>query len=681
MHGDRALHGDTPVRTLLAALAALCIAGTGEAKVLITYDITSGSGPNISHEEVRALTSALDGLGLKSGTDYVVAHPRSVRTEFARIGRMTWNFGTAAAYAESFDAVIHCGFNGRQNTVYTSYRPDSLTHSATVAGTAASHGRGLPTVPQLFIFGTEAVTNQGDGTACTTGVSALQTGGEGTGNHEAEGSLYKVGSPGRWFDATIGKRGLRNATSPAGGWRPLIGSGWNSVMSYYEVNNLMPADADSMGMFAFPDTAVLWERPNAHVTGASSNVFMASGNGAGATYSDSLSGLPGWRIEIDWPVLYCALARLDSLAGGNVLKGRSRSLGFVVEGGGTRSDRRHNGGVFAADTTVLRATADSVRALGFPLTIATDPESLAVNAGDIAIWKAFGDVRFAPWVRVGMDTTAALLGNASVSRVVDPFGRYRMRAAVGPGTADSSVYALVLASRNALRSLVGSRYFSNAVVPFADDWSPKQMRLRSALPGVDSLMYALRLAGVSTLVINQQTRDTDPAYLAANPKGFGRLKQQVLPIRIGAVSGDRIALLGFASRPVYGQRFKGIQSDSVDRLCDPGPCPGPVTSWYTENAFWNGMHRDFTSHAAFLPYNLGGSDEGVILATEDKLYGMQGPASVCVINAQSLAGENLVNPTRPGWYVLKHIVNATRAANAFAGRTVLRIAHLDEVQP
>ena len=98
----------------LAALAlALCLAVPSYAKVLVvtspnTFDPVTDVGSFIATEERYShVASTLSSLGI----DYDVISCRSLnaKTEFFRTGTVVYDFGTPAARAVSYSAIIQIG--------------------------------------------------------------------------------------------------------------------------------------------------------------------------------------------------------------------------------------------------------------------------------------------------------------------------------------------------------------------------------------------------------------------------------------------------------------------------------------------------------------------------------------------------------------------------------------------
>lgn len=677
----------------LLLLLALCVPVASQARGLVVVE-----RPNYlaAYNEDRAVAQQVDPLlrVLNSyGSNYTVLPATSVTTEMARTGLVykkrtangTWGFDAASA-TEQFSWVIHVAFNGTTSARVTTYRPDSLTVFPK-----------LPTVPQLMLpdpyiyAGTGAFMD--NAATCSTWVSIYQPSGGGSGNHEGEGTMWVPGTTWRMFDTIFGNSMVLKSGSPNGGIRPLLCVGANAVMTNLELTGNMPLDVDSLN-YAVTDTVKVWEKLNLHKAGAAriifADVFGVVGQDSTQAANASTEYAYDTQRTVNYPALMVALAHLDSLTGGDVLGSKKvQQWGAVVTGGGTTSDRRHPGGLFRADTSIAKTSGDSTATTGVKLTVAADPESLAVNAGDIAMWKRFGQVRFTPWVRVGLDTLAlGANGKASYARPVDVWGRYRNRAIYGDSLyhyvagSDTSVFTLYSAARAALSALVGSGSMSRTIVAPDLDWTPYQVRANQNAGLIDSLAWVAAKLGCPTFIVTSYGRDNDPSYLA-NPNGWN-VRQGTYTVRAASQRGDKVTFLATAGLTIQGSRtggrtdglsFLSYQGDSLPPLCSPGPCPSPSVSVCHENKFWNGFF------GPAVDFNATNGVNNFDTVYDNYNRGPHGPAKVIVLPAQSFGGQCTCGPNRWGFFVLKHLMGATNAINYMAGRTVIANAWPEDIQP
>ena len=687
------------MRRLAAALAALSLCASASfAKVLVVYDVgtvaqyTSGADPTLEPKvQARAVQNVLD----RFGSDYKVLPGSIVTTEFCRTGLVYYRRVGVYGYdlsgpSEQFDAVVHLAWNGGLSSSFSGYNPDSLTLN------------GTSTVPQLFIMADQGSNESGVGGNWDNGVGRItwvntvgyQQAGGGSGNHEGEGSVYSTDKQWNWFDNIYGATILRKASKPSQGMRVILGSGANRTMTHMEPNGLMEPWADSTSIQSLPDSMKVWELQAK--TGSGVRITFATIGGLMPTDSLSSAGLgiadvPG---GINYPVLMCALAHLDSLASGNVF-GRAKVLRYatVIYGGGTTSGRRNAGGLFIGDSTAAGVTADSLRSLGIPYTVAADPESLDTGgAWQKSIFARLGSVRYAPYVRVGMDTSVVATSVVgSRARPVDPFGRFRNRVAFSTDTASTnpSTYSQLLGAKNILAR--NGLQLSGVVVPFADDWSPYQVRGSQNLSQMDSVCFALRKAGFIGVISNSQGRDSDPGYLTTNPVGWGSRERQHTIMTTG-LSGVRFKVLMHSGEVSTGstQFFSGTAQDSVAPLCVPA-CPGPNVSVSQQNRFWRGFfaNQDGERDYQFDSYDGFGATD-IWTPSKQRLYA-QSRASILWIPAQHLGGTLLelgfataqsgTVPTRVGWWTIKHVANVARTVNFLAGRTLIVASYPEDIEP
>lgn len=687
-------------RLALLTLALLgALAPIAQAKILIVeerttiYSSNSFTPGQVNKRVGQAVQAVLSRYGRKLGTDYVYVSGAAVTTEMARTGilykRLSGSTFDASSPLDTFSAVVHVGFNGSGTTAFSWYRPDSLTLTAAA-----------PTVPQLFLIDGPGAADNADfsvtnSTTDSTWIDKFAAAGGGSvgGFHEGEGSMWSSMGDGRCFGTNFGINIVLKTGEPTGGMRVLLNYNANAVFTNLELTGNMPTFPDSVGT-ALDDTCVVYEKLNKHKSGAARITIASVGE---YFYADSAQIAAGAGVNsaydfqgINWVALNVALAHLDSLTSGDVLGPNQQSFGVVLTGAGTRSDRRHPGGIFAADTTILGYSCDSLRACGARVVFATDPESLAVNAGDIAILKRAAG-RFAPWVRVGLDSTVAGLGNASTSRPVDVFGRYRNRAIFGdslrhavPG-ADTSVTALWWAARTNLAALVGESSLSNSLIAPDGDWTPFQIRRNQNAGLIDSLFWMANRVGAPVLVFDSYGQDMLPTYLT-NPKGWP-LTQGAYAIGAASARGVRIKALAYSGFTPRGSRvgsrtdglsFMGYMADTLPPLCNPGGCPSPSPTAAAQNHFWNafyGPSRDL----AFDPYD-DNSAETALYDNYPFLYKRQ-RASILMLPVQSLGGQSVTAPNRWGFFTIRHIVDAAKLINAAAGRTVISNEFVENVNP
>lgn len=676
------------LRIASALLMTAALASPALSRGLVVCDYTNSAGTfsadverRVDLRALRAVCAFLD----KYKADYKVLPPSAVLTEFARTGVVYYQRSGTYGYvttgpSETFSWVIHVGFNGSKTTYWTTYRPESLTVFAK-----------LPTVPQLFITASNNASYT-QSTSDSTGVAEYIDAGGGSGNHEGEGTCWAPGRTERFFDTIFGGAFRLNPAIVNGGIRSLLCAGANATMTNLELTGNMPTNPDSLNA-AVSDTVKVFEKLNLHKSGAARIVFASV---VGNAYQDSVLSIAGTEynteyIGVNWPVLGFAFAHLDSLTGGDVL-GNKRPLQWsaVVSHVGGTSDRRHAGGMFAADSSIRTASADSVASTGVKLTLAADPESLAVNPSIAVAWKRAGQVRFSPHVRVGLDSTVAGNGSATYARPVDVWGRYRNRAVYGGAdslrtiaNADTSIYQQLLRAKANLASVVGSGYLSRALIPPDGDWSPYQLRRGQNFLLADSIAWLAAKWG-GPIIQTGYGRDNDPNYVT-NPKGFLR-KQGKASVQAASLRGERPVFLSFAYQPIRGSRvgsktdglsFLGPLADSLPPVCDPGPCGGPNAAVIQENLFWHGFFGP-DKDASFFAYD-GFSDNDFVYGVP-RLYDF-GPASVVMLPEQAFGGQCSCGPNRWGFFVIKHLMAATQLMNYAAGRTIMANAWPEDVRP
>ena len=684
------------------ALALLLLASPVYGRGMIVADIspaaqysTSGLTINkeISTNQLETLTRILD----RFGSDYVIVSPSVAKTEFCRRGKVTYNFGTAGAYADSVNWVIHLAFNGNKTTSFSSYRPESLTVYSSTSRP--------PSVPQLMFLEDSFINENStfaNGATDSTWVDAsgeLAAGG-GSGNHEGEGTSFPGdGGTERWLETGFFPHYVKKSGSPNGGMRVLLSTGANSYFSTMYISGQMTQAPDSVGT-ANTDTMSVWEKLNLHASGdgytAARIIFASFGQVAGPDSTSNLvAGVPNVTGQPNYPAILVALAHLDSLTGGDVFGSKRPGVGFVITHAGGRSDRRHPGGIFAADTSFLAASLDSLSALGARVVVAADPESLTAN-GDIALWGRLAGARFTPFYRKGIDTTVVATSTDATSIApLDIFGRYRNRTFVG-----DSLLHFVAGSDKSIKAQLGyGRYALNTIYPgklsktlVAPDWdiSPYHMRRGQNEHFVDSLWLAVKDARFSTIISSSLGRDSDPRYIAV-PVGWQSREERVR-VRLATDPSDKLTRLNVAVHPVAGStRFFGAAA--TDSTAPLSSAPAPNVAVAHTSRFWDGFFgpSSATRGARWDCYDCAGTDENVYLDTKDRIYA-RNRGSVVALPAQWFGG-GVMNigtaynataqtyPTRPGFYVFKGIANVIKAVNRKAGRTVMTQGFPEDIDP
>lgn len=581
---------------------------------------------------------------------------------------------TGGAAPDTFEAVIHWNFDGYYRSNCLAYQPEDLTLAANA-----------PTVPQLMLYtnraaneGTQAwidnATNNASSNPCSTGVSGPSAGDGGmvprnptTVQTQYVEGFYRPGLHERVLASSYVGAAIRNSTPPAGGIRVLLARGMTALSGVKMVQGVNCAWADSTVVQADPDTMMVWERPMSHVAGAKSIVFAYYMGGSDLPDSTAASYSP---CEGEYFVSALALARLDSLLSGRLIQ-KAPQLALTIDGVASRAGRRHPWGLNAPDSTVLWGTLDSLKALGIPITVGVNVDSTTTYASEVNRWKALPNVRFSPQTRWGLDTTVAGLGNATLARPADPWGRWRQRRAVD-GT-DTCLVNLLRSGRNRLGLLVGFSRLSATALPTDDDWSPV-----NALPA-DSVMYAANLAGYRALRIDGQRPRS--GWPAANPRGYGA----------DAYEQSRQRWLNLLAHNGYnlsgGALQWDVRSDSVAPYVSEYISANSTPISYEQSRWWAGLfqtfywdydYHQFDQLASTVTADMPWVDVNRPMA--DRLYRMK-RGSVVRLGVNDLAGEPNGPPARWGWWAVKSMSNAFSLINRTAGRTVIGWAYPEDIEP
>lgn len=701
------------MKRVIAAIAALLLAASAaEARdVLVTSQrLFNAAGSNnyrtetYRAQEAKHITMVLALLD-KFGVDYAYVPPEAMRTEFARTGTMVWQYGTAGAYTEQFNSVITINFLGKLGSTTPFWHPESLGFSATVTGTAASHGRGVPAVPNLFIAAQTGEagagvwqTNLRDSTGKDSlGISTAGSRDTRTGwtTCQLVTSNRLEGTTTPWWGTGFNAGITPNPTPPAGGWRALVRNSGNTASSlyFYEADGTPGSNTaawlDSMEFTASlnglgTDTVQVFERPMSHITGARPIVVVYP-YGTSSCAGDTV-GSNRYPCEYDIPSVALCIARLDSLTGGGVIK-KPMQAAVVLTGAFARRGPNFlgAGGINPADTSNVWVAIDSTATLrNIKWTIGGNPDSAKTYASEIAQWKKLPNVRWTPWSLRGLSDTTKAGGYGA-----DPWGRYRNRpVAVGPYVAsDTSLSTLLRFNADSLCRVVNGARSYTAVAPF-DDWTPKNTRPfangSGSLP-VDSVLYAVTQAQFSALVYNAQLPFTFNTMM-----GYKVTQQGQYGSRLGSGTPFTISMLGHTGMAIRGSAFQqDMRQDSVLTPGSSNNCNALtgisttnliMSAAYENHRWWYGLTvRKYRDYDFMCPWKFDAWD-GVNTPLEDVLYDLKS-ASIIRVSASDFGSGGHPRPTRPGYWALKSLYNSFQAINQVAGRTVCQFVWPEDLQP
>jgi len=544
----------------------------------------------------------------------------------------------------------------------------------------------------------------GSSPACSTGVYGLSTA-------ETTTFPYVYTSPTlRWRYMTYACGFRLNPTPPAGGSRAVLGG---SLPAFKEEattagNSQFPLSMpsiDQSGVSAGEDTVFVWDRLWAHCAGAQPMTFVSWG-GAGAFIADSLVNAfatPPWelgkRSEVALDLLMFGLAHFDSVAFGQIgrrpIFGNMKSprrIALIVDGALTRNRRQDYPGILEDDTASFYSTLDSLSKYNIPVTFGVNVDSASSFQRDIIKLRGVSNARFTPDVWTGVRSGAS----TDTRRFVDIFGFGRSRAFVGEGsltdTGDSTIYTQLKRARVVCDSLFPGRA-SRFVIPPDDDYSPLNLKRssRSSTGGyslVDSLMYAITLAGFNGVIVNGKYTTSNPARpgAATNVKGWhtkaGRYRN--------AIDNKWLTVLNHTG---YDLRGAMHWSNSISDSVAPYDSSAAGHQQYDRSVMgmWamNGKYDYDTSGnqgTAFpgwyvwrdVKYNFEDYQDPVFGAVAFYAPFIEG--QVWKVFASDFSGEYPA-PARCGWLQIKQLDSWMRAVNLAAGKTIVSWAHPEDIEP
>lgn len=668
------------MRRLVAVTLALVMCGPVSAKTLIVANTAKSTEANFGLGERVARESRLGHITRMLdlfGASYKIIPPAAMKTQWARTGDVTWNFGTSSAYVEHFDAVIHLTAQKKSSgsPEHPGYRPDFLT-----IGGADS----VPRVPQVFMATIDGISALFAGafsgifnttTTCSLGVVANSW--DSKGPHDDEGIFYSGTTAGLMQPAMQIYPALQRSTVEHKGISVLLGYGPGAITSLLEPELVYSAWADSGRYHEAPDTAAVYMIRYTNIAGAKPIIVLS----ASAGIADGAGGLIFDFDEIDPVATMVALAALDSAAGGRVFDNESKlplKVAITVDGLSSRSSKLNSGGIVPSDTSNFYATIDSMAAYRIPVVFGVNLDSVAVYPRDLQYVKDnYPQARFSPQSRAGLDTTSLLDkgGNNRRHRAVDTFGRYRNQSmAYGPAggaSGDTSLYARLVYALALGDSMWGRGRTSRFALPPDDDWSPYNWRgnQADASRGVtqDSILFAYARAGFRGIRINGSWRVARPHLNPTNPRGYV-WRQGRYPT---ADRSTRINLLAHNGNSTFGVLHYPATADSTVPV---SISPSSGEGWMNMHRLWSGLFGTNNGNAV-----------GNGLVVDHNTTGSTSPARIMKFSCQELSGSGVnvsyKESVREGWWPIKAVANHIAIMNRAAGRTIMQVAYPEDIQP
>ena len=585
----------------------------------------------------------------------------------------------------------------------------------------------MPSVPQLFIAPPAGESQFNPPSAsCSTGFNNetydpdLQGPGYATTRFKVEGTPYVWGAPNgiatsvpQWRGAVGGtaESTFTGATPLSGGYRIIIGGhasayekmdtktgtagcvdrdslvGPYNWMSYAyskigaRYNTYFPTPDSAYGMKfsvnyneskAYTPWGTSPYAPIAYCDPGTTTMLDVGGN------AFTVTG-PQHRVRISPELVFASLAWLDSLTGHDVLgvrpKGQIR-LAVQIDGGWERNNWRvpSSGGIDPVDTTgVLQASIDSLKALGIPIAVMVNCDSLNQYPNDKSWWA-----RNPNFVYEVYDAISTASAPAS-------YALYKNQLAGFYASMDSCFG----------RSRV-DRVFTGYE---GDDWTPADIQPQSAAKW-DSLMWAYSSLGI-TGVSNDAEADSEATASVARgwPGPQTALYSTLLPGRYIT----KLCFPGYSNRGALEQHGRVFYSSTMDTTATSTGAgtiqyryakqrlqqDSTLTMAYVERSTFGALlpfwQQDYDANNVFRV----GGDTGT-----NGWYGEPALTGQVSQKANTHTGCNLVritasslgagqfgtgSPARPGFYQIKYLVNIARAINTLAGRQLIVFVRPDQL--
>ena len=684
-------------------------------------------------------TSVLNRFGI----NYTIVSPQQVRTIDMKEGTLVHNlqpgvaanYGNASMPVESFNAILSLA--GIANLTLAAYgsmagsaRVDSMLRSAYL--TAAPHTNGLQ-VPLAFIGGDAHGSYTASGTyavfsgsiACTLGVDVSTPFNDGNSSYmqgiESPGSR-KIFWPSGQFLAPIWK-----ATTGAGvgvrGFRTLLAMERCNFNYYPRIGVSSPWWPDSTLTPEQSDTLCAWQILFSNISGSQQACFALVDGPGGADDSATSGQVPG---EGDVAVITYLVAHLDSLAGHTLIDYDKMplKLGVTVDAGFCRTSNRAGPGILPSDSSVFKATLDSLAALnlsgGVPVmvTAGINVDSLQSGsyASELGWWRKLGaNVRFSPqaWRQVKTLSNQSGDGNTSDVLPADIFGFRRSRTFYGGGgyfgddgaAEDSSIDAHLFVAGN-LMNVAGIRHeeMSHTLLPALDDWTPTN---KSSGIAFDSLMFVANRNGYwairadnrswASAISNNRNGTAASSMTPWGISGTGALGYVDKPGCYKSSLGQ-LNVLCQNGYPILG----GVSMDlfaGADSARAVGSV-GDSSSWYEPFIYevdrsWTGLMLNEMRNSDFNHVSGQVYEAKYAFNAEFSFYRTEGDKRMPLVDGQvvpkaaqirkfniaDLSGVPNGPPARHGYWTLKSLKNSFDAINSAAGKTLFRFAWPEDMRP
>lgn len=594
----------------------------------------------------------------KIGQPYDIIPATRAKTEWVRTGVFNTETGD-----KTYTAVIHLFMREYLSLANAQfgYRPDSLS---LVNGAAGTDNNKL-LVPQLFvgINGDWGPSGGRDSTGFAANLGGINS---------AAFTSYVPGTTHRWRSTNDEPESIV-VTKAAGPYlREVVATRFNSF-SFHGIGarggTLRTNCVDCDSVFhpnSTTGSAAVWVTKVDVPSGGKGIIYTTNGH--------------FWGLEFDAPTLMCGLALLDSMSDGGVFDSSKLPLQAAIQirGGWRRGQRHLSGGISPNDSSQLKAAIDSIAALRAKVTVGVNVDSLSDYADDKNWWD-----RGAPYVRFGMEQWGGAVagqplsistrGTTSWQRPLDPLGNARPRFIYGDGSAaggDSSVWALVRANFYKMDSTFRRERVDRVLMGANFRWFPRSLTGRDSMGArADSLVAFLSDAGVRGAVTNSWwplSNFADPSVewpLSLNQLG-GRHR-----ITMGRSAGSY-----FNNWVTPGFVDSGSAYYNGNLVGGAGELVG--NSFKKTNHFWYGLlaNRQMSPYAR-MPYT----------ATVDSTqYALGSPYTrIFTLHVGDLGSGAMddweTRPSANGWWQIKSLVNASRAINHLANRTIVEFVWPDEI--
>lgn len=481
---------------------------------------------------------------------------------------------------------------------------------------------------------------------------------------------YGSSFPPAWRDSLYSPWALWNLKSAGSTYIGADTAGYGRNVKYGDYITAFPGG--SYGIFVA-------DKLMRNVTGGTTLTFCHWGSAeqpdiGGDTFSGATTAF-NRRIWGDPEMVYAAIAHFDSVTSFAVLgsaPNRAVRMAVQVSGVARRGSANSAAGIAPHDSTVFYRTADSLNVLGVPIIYGVCVDSLEAYQSQVNYLKTLSNSMFAVerWSGTALSVRAAL---------------------------------------DSLRNVVGITRTSTTLMGGLNGWAASELKFpggrrasvvfslaRMDSGGKDSLALVTTTSVDSiawVLAVNGYTGVSQDAEADSALTGPWDAEQKSLPLNsYYGIRPPQGVLMGLTFPGFNPRRAVMGNGRDVVGVNDSSFCAHYMnrSMWGISTDFWQPPtdrmrvfnRRDSAGVAVYRYYRPWFGEPEMTGTISAKARYMTG-TNLVRITAASMGGGTwgANSPNRPGFYQVKYTVNAVKAVNVLAGRTLIAFTSADQIGP